>query len=343
MKLPSFFRSAEKRNAPYTDAITAAIVAANSRSVDEPNANATSAVEIGVGVIGRAFALAEVSGADIEPVTMMDIARCLLLSGESVRYYDGFELLQPSGWEIEGSYRRATWRYRMEFPTPSGETVAMAVGIDRVAHPRYSFDANQPWLGVSPIQRAIISGKLQANMEQSLRDETSGTVGYLLPIPTSGHDESVTELKNDLKALKGRTAVVETTAGGWGEGRLASPAQDYAPKRIGPNPPDSVPNLHRSNLYAILAVLGVPVELVTASDGTGQREGWRRCLHGTIQPLARIIEVELSRVYARTVTLSFDRLMASDVQGRARAFQSMVAGGMAITEAAAQSGLLANE
>lgn len=343
MKIPFLPRKPESRSAPYTDAITAAIIAANAQSVDQPSAHSTAAVEIGVGVIGRAFALAEVEGADIAPSNLSDIARCLLLSGESIRYYDGRDLLPPSSWEIAGTNRPATWQYILEFPTPSGTTVAIRADSSEVMHARYSFDANQPWIGVSPIQRAIISGRLQANMETSLRDETSGTVGYLLPIPTSGDDPTVEDLKNDLAALKGKTAIVETTAGGWGEGRLAAPSQDYSPKRIGPNPAESVATLHRNNLYAILAVLGVPVELVTASDGTGQREGWRRCLHGTIQPLARLVTSELSRVYGRPVTFNFDRLMASDVQGRARAFQSMVQGGMAIAEAAAQSGLLADE
>lgn len=347
MKLPKFLRLGEtlteSRNAPYTDAITTAIIAAAGRSASEPDAHATAAVEIGVGVLSRAFAVAEVSGATIDPSDLSDMVRKLLIAGETVRYYDGFDLVPASGWEIAGSYRRSTWQYVMEFPTPSGATVTVRAGADRVLHPRYSFDVNQPWLGIGPIQRAVISGKLQANLEQSLRNEMSGTVGYLLPIPTSGDDPSVADLKNDIASLKGKTAVVETTAGGWGEGRLAAPSQDYQPKRIGPSPPETMCNLHRAVQYSILAVLGVPVELVTASDGTGQREGWRRCLHGTIQPLARVIEVELSRVYARRVTLNFDALMASDVQGRARAFQSMVAGGMSVTEAAAQSGLLADD
>lgn len=338
-----FRKPIEVRQAPYTDAITAAIIAANSSSASTPNVTDTSAIEIAVGVIGRAFALAEVEGAVIEAAIVSAIARSLIIRGEAVFLYDGIELLQPASYEIEGSYRRETWRYTMEFPTPSGHTVSMVAGTSRVMHARYSFDAAQPWLGIGPLSRANLSGELQANMERALRDESSGAVGYLLPIPTGGDDDSVANLKADIKSLNGRTAVVETTAGGWGEGRLAAPSQDYAPKRIGPNPPDSMAVLHRQTLHSILAMIGVPVELVTANDGTGQREAWRRCLHGTIHPLAMLIQTELSRIYARSVRLGFDRLMASDIQGRARAFQSMVGGGMSVTEAAAQSGLLADE
>ena len=43
------------------------------------------------------------------------------------------------------------------------------------------------------------------------------------------------------------------------------------------------------------------------------------------------------------VTLGFDRLMASDLSGRARAFQSMVGGGMDPGKAAGLAGLMESE
>ena len=333
----------EARQSNYTDAITAQIIATAGGSISEPDPYSTAALEIGAGVLQRAFAVADVEGAEIDPVLLGDMVRSLIVSGQCAYYYDLTELIPAPIWEISGGISRASWRYKLEIPSPSGNTFTFEVGSNRVVHPRYSFDKVQPWIGVGPLQRALLSGQLQANIESSVRDETSGSVGYLLPIPTAGDDPSVTLLKDDLKKLKGKTVVVETTAGGWGEGRLAAPSQDYAPKRIGPNPPASVPEIMRHNQLSILATIGVPVELVTASDGTGQREAWRRCLHGTIQPLGVLLSAELSRVYGRKVQLTFDRLMASDIQGRARAFQSMVGGGMSVTEAAAQSGLLSDE
>ena len=41
--------------------------------------------------------------------------------------------------------------------------------------------------------------------------------------------------------------------------------------------------------------------------------------------------------------LNFDSLMASDISGRARAFQSMVGGGLDVAKAAALSGLMTAE
>ena len=43
------------------------------------------------------------------------------------------------------------------------------------------------------------------------------------------------------------------------------------------------------------------------------------------------------------LTLNFDALMASDLQGRARAFQSLVGGGMDVERAATLSGMLQGE
>ena len=340
MTMWPFKRKPEHRN--YTDAITAQILA-NAKAPIDPDPFSTAAVEIGAGVLQRAFHLADIEGATVDPITLGHIARSLVISGECAFYFDLSELIPIPTWEINGGFRRDSWRYTFDVPTPSGRNVSITAGSDRVVHPRYSYTTGKPWEGIGPIQRAVLSAKLQANTETSIRDETSGAVGYLLPIPTGGSDDSVTDLKADLKALKGKTALIETTAGGWGEGRLAAPSQDYQPKRIGPNPPASIPDIMRMNQYSLLAAIGVPVELVTASDGTGQREAWRRCLHGTIQPLGVLIASELSRVFQRNVRLSFDRLMASDIQGRARAFQSMVAGGMSVQEAAAQSALLDSE
>ena len=52
---------------------------------------------------------------------------------------------------------------------------------------------------------------------------------------------------------------------------------------------------------------------------------------------------EWSRKLEVDVVLTWDELQASDLAGRARAFQSMVGGGMAIERAAALAGLMAPE
>ena len=81
----------------------------------------------------------------------------------------------------------------------------------------------------------------------------------------------------------------------------------------------------------------------SSSEGNAAREALRRFLHTTILPFAAQVEVELAQKLDRPVRLTFDRLMASDLSGRARAFQSMVKSGMALDQAARLAGLLVDE
>ena len=66
-------------------------------------------------------------------------------------------------------------------------------------------------------------------------------------------------------------------------------------------------------------------------------------LHTTIQPLGRLVSSELTSKLEADVSLSFDTLFAADLSGRARAFQSMVKGGMELSKAAALAGLMEAE
>ena len=94
---------------------------------------------------------------------------------------------------------------------------------------------------------------------------------------------------------------------------------------------------------SILNARGVPSELVERGEGTGAREAWRRFLHGSVDPVAKLVAAELSEKLETDVTLDLSSLHASDVQGRARAFQSLVGGGMSIAEAAAVTGLIGDD
>ena len=75
------------------------------------------------------------------------------------------------------------------------------------------------------------------------------------------------------------------------------------------------------------------------SDGTSQREAVRRWHQNLVLPLARLVEHELSMKLETPVELKFDKYPL-DLVGRAAAFQKLVAGGIAVNEALATSGLL---
>ena len=58
---------------------------------------------------------------------------------------------------------------------------------------------------------------------------------------------------------------------------------------------------------------------------TAQRESWRRFLHGTVAPVARLVAHELGeKLDAPGLRLEFEELRASDVQSRARSWRTLV-------------------
>ena len=94
----------------------------------------------------------------------------------------------------------------------------------------------------------------------------------------------------------------------------------------------------------IYGACGIPPALFGArSDGTGLRESYRILLHTTLAPLARIVESQLSEKLGGAVKLSLDAIGAADLSGRARAFQSLVNGGMSVEKSAALAGLMESE
>ena len=250
---------------------------------------------------------------------------CLLIEVDARR---GVLISPASGWDVYGPYDRRLWRYRLTLQGPDKDsTRKQNFEASAVIHARYAANYGNPFKGISPLTHASLTGTLQRNIEQRLKEEFQGPVGAIIPVPDS--IENLEGLSGDVKNLRGRTALVETTAGGWGDGSQDSPQFDFRPNRIGAQPPEATVSL-RENVYdSILAACGVPPGLVHAStDGTAKREAWRQFLHGTIAPVARTLEQELSEKLELPVTLDFENLFASDIQGRARSYKSLVDGGM---------------
>ena len=299
---------------------------------------ALGAVEAAASMFARAFAACEVGGPTsasgaVTPITLSSIARQMVRRGESVHLLDvtpagRLALREVSAWSIEGAPDPATWRYRVTTAGPSS-TSTRTVSADAICHPKYSVDPARPWAGRGPLSWASLTGRLGTALEHALADEAAGPRGHLIPVPVDGgdgdDDDPLAELKRDIRGLAGKAALVETTSAGWSEGRAASPRRDWDPVRLGANPPQSLIELRTAIETTVLGVLGVPPVLAMAQgDGTAQREAYRRWLHGSVEPLGRIVEQELSEKLEAAVTLSFRRLEAGDVAGRARAWRSLV-------------------
>ena len=167
----------------------------------------------------------------------------------------------------------------------------------------------------------------------------------MLTIPQDGGDDSDSDalkmLKSDIAGARGKALLVETSAAGWGEGRTAAPQRDWQAARLGPAPPVTMATIRKDAFESVLAACGVPPSLFTDADGTSQREAVRRWHLNTVLPLARLVEHELSMKLETPVELKFDSY-PMDLAGRAQAFQKLVAGGVAVTEALVTAGLLAD-
>ena len=193
-----------------------------------------------------------------------------------------------------------------------------------------------------------MTGKLHASVEDALADEAGGTRGHVLPVPAgpdADGDDADTEdpnaaLRADIATLRGKTAMVESVASAWGEGRSVAPLADWKPQRLGANPPASLATLRTDSAQAVLSACGCSADLFVAGDAAGQRESWRRFLHGSVQPLGDLLAAELADKFdAPGLRLNFDRLMASDLSGRARALQSMTGAGVPLADARRLAGL----
>ena len=169
-----------------------------------------------------------------------------------------------------------------------------------------------------------------------MADEASGPVGRLLGVPVDGEDATVLKLKDDIKNAAGRVALLE--AGDWGNAG-GDAKVDLKTERFGAEPPASLVELVDVSSREIYAACGFNSALWGGSQAASVREARRLALFGVLSPLGRLVEAELKDKLDDEVSLSWQELRASDLSGRARAFQSMVGAGMEVERAADLAGL----
>lgn len=339
----------EERQASYSNAVIQTIL----REAGQPipaQASATGALELAAGAVGRAFAVADVQSASplvdlLDAPTMTLIGRELIRSGELVLLLDvgRRELTNAATFDVWGGAAPESWVYRADLSGPSG-TASTWVPGSGLFHFRYATRPESPWRGIGPLQVARQAGRLSAEVETALADESSGPRGALLPTPKDGDDDTIADIRASIKKAAGRIVTVETSAGNWGDGgRANAPREDWQTNRFGADPPMPLVSLNSEAAKGVLGACGVPVELLTGGDGTGQREAWRRFLFGTVGPLGKLVAAELTRKLEVPVSIEWDELRASDLQGRARAVGSLVKAGASLESAASAAGLEALE
>ena len=346
------FSKREQRDSSYTDAVVA-LIAERASGATLARPAATGALEASASIVARCFAACDVAAPDafkaaLGPATMSLIGRSLIRNGEvlfAIEVHEGrVELIPAASWDISGDVDPASWLYRLSLSGPSRFTTIEPVPAEAMIHVRYQVDTERPWRGVSPLSSAAITGRLSAETMQALADEVSGLRGMLLPVPFDGADPSVIALKADIRSLKGKLALVESQSAGWAaDGTQTRPKADWEVRRLGAAP--GAPLIEQADLASreVYAACGIPLSVVTEAEGTGQREGYRRLMHSTIAPLGRIVSEELSAKFETDISLSFESLFSADLAGRARAFQSLVNGGLDPAKAASLAGLMQPE
>ena len=338
-----------RADSSYTDVLVTAITA-NARGQQTAFPTATAALEACAGLVGRSFAAADVSGPELitgalDPSLLNLIGRALIRKGEILLgiYVDetGVQLRPAASHDVQGGYMPGSWEYRLHFAGPEKQKTTRLFESERVVHLRYAADPETPWRGVGPLQVAQLAGRLSAETVSALADEASGPRGQLMPLPVDGDDETTDSLKADLRGLKGALALVE--GGDWGSADPTK-AASWEKTRIGADPPDAMVKLMDMATHEVYSACGINPAIFTDSQGTAAREAWRQALFGLIAPLGEIVQAELRRkLDTPDLSIGWQELRASDISGRARAFQSLVGGGMEIQQAAAVSGVLSDE
>ena len=347
MRWPFGNKLETRDDSSYTDTLIAVLLnRAQGKTLAVPAA--VGALEACAGVVGRGFMSAEVKGRTIltdalTPSTLTLIGRSLLRRGELVMLIDTeggkLRLLPAETHDVTGGPMPETWEYRLTLAGPSRTYTHDPVPATSVLHFKYSYDSQKPWRGNGPLEVASLTGKLSAETLRQLGEESSGPVGRLLGIPKDGDDTTVSSLKTDIRDAGGRVALLES--GDWDS--VGSAKVDLQTYRFGAEPPQSLVNLEELAFREIVAACGLSVALWGAGDSAATREAWRLALFSVIAPLGKLVSRELTDKLGDSVDLSWMELRATDLAGRARAFQSMVGGGMAVADAVAVSGLMVEE
>ena len=352
MRWPWQRRETRESGGDFSDAVVRLLEAQAAGSAAD--ASSTAAIEAAAGLLSRSLASAEVEGAPwlgetVTPAVLAQVGRDLIRSGDSMHVIrvDGagrVRLIPCSSWHFEGSHDPATWTVRATAYGPSTSTT-WNLPASAVVFVRWGSTPGQPYVGTGPTSWAHTTARLQSEAERSLADEAAVPLAQLLTYPegqdtdSDAGDDPLAKLRAGIAGARGKAVLVESTAGGLGEGRANAPQRDWDPRRLGPSPPDALVKVADSAFARMLAACGCSPALFDDSDGTSKREALRQWHLSTVRPLARLLEHELEAKLEAPVRLRFD-LYNVDLAGRAQAFQKLVAGGVAVNEALMTAGLL---
>ena len=282
----------------------------------------------------------------LTPLTLSMMAWQVIAYGNavyriSINPNTGAVRLNPvSAYEVAtGGVVPESWMYSIEQERPgNGEPLKSTVPYDGIVHVRYLPHPSTPWQGVSQLVAAGVSAEVLANIERSLklrclhpRREHNAPEGRDI-----GHGHRPNQERTHQR--QGAALVLVETTRGFA-GTNGEPSEDWVQKRFGAMVPPANLALREASALWILEAMGVPASLHT-SQGRALREAYLQFFTGTLEPIASLMEAELSEKLERKITLYFPAAaFESDMSQRGRTFSSMVKDGLDVDYAAGIVGL----
>ena len=299
-----------------------------------PSISGTAAVVSATDLTRRAFMVAQIMPQNrrtalLTPGLMAMIAgRCLLYGNSVTEMFTsqrggGMELIPVPTFEVGGSIPRVTWTYNLKWRNQDNDEIEKQVAGDRVLHVRYMEDAEQPWYGRGPLQRAGVSSEQLAYIERSLSHDARTPVAHILPLPDAASVTQRQGIAEGIRNARGQVTVPETAMAGFGQGPAAAPQRDMVTSRVGPDMPSAAIELREKTSAWVSQALGVNPAMF-GPNGGAQREAVRHYYHFTLLAIARLIEAELrEKLDIPSLRVSLEDLQAVDVSARSRAVVSL--------------------
>ena len=326
MRIPFIGKKVEER-ASFSDAVTELLL--RQAIGGDSDAIQTAAAEFCIGLVGRCFASANLDPMipAVSPGLLMDVGRRLMSRGNAVYAIQvdgrGLSLLPVSSFDVTGGVDPATWYYRCQLPGPSRQETR-TLPSSSVLHVRVNVDPNQPWYGISALAHAGLSSSLIARLEKRMSEEANSRTGYLLPHRDLSPDQ-LAALKADLGSISGNVALIHSQAAAYDSRGQAGGSADWTPRRFGADIPAGNIQARREVAQDTVAALGVPPAMLAADTGTASQESYRQFALTTLQPLGDILAHELADKMERPgLMVRFDRVAASDVVRRSKAYQTLL-------------------
>lgn len=337
----------------YTDAVALGLLA-QARTPRLVDGSQASAVRTVAWQTGQSFAGAVVEGLpELTPGLLACLGRESVLRGEATLrlYADGPRLgMQPV--ELIEGLQDGGLRVRIPGPLSDPEITIAAGEYARI---RWA-ETPGAWVVVPPWARSAACVALAA-LEANAGDEASGPVGQAWPHggPLQQpevdivHQQLQDTILRDLDTAAGRAVGLpsQTDKRTWQTHDVASVSpQNAAISRFGPQFSGAYGPLHGGLFAAAVASLGMPPSMVSQITPTSAyreaRRGWESAI---VAPALAILSRQLSAAIDREVTITLPAMVTpagpspADAVSRARAFGSLVEGGMAPAAAARVAGL----